>query len=286
MQTHIADQAAKLRQPATPAPRTWTLAVTSGKGGVGKTSVALNLALTWAQAGQRTCLLDGDLGLANVDVLLNLHPRASLREVVAGTKTLPEVVMDGPAGLRVIPAASGIEALANLAGPARRALLQSLQALGGLGDVTVLDTGAGISQTVLSLVLAADEALLVTTPEPTALTDAYAMLKVLTQRRRQLPVQLAVNLVDHVGQAHEIHGHLDRIARRFLQREVPLAGWIPRDGCVERAVREQRPLSLYFPYARATEAIRRLSWGLAARRAAPGAPGEFWTRLAASPEAL
>jgi len=283
MQTQYADQAMKLRRSAVP--QSWTLAVTSGKGGVGKTSVAVNLALAWAQTGQRTCLLDGDLGLANVDVLLNLHPRHSLRDVVAGTKTLPEVVLDGPAGLQVIPAASGIEALANLTGSARRVLVQSFETLGSLAELTVLDTGAGISRTVLSLVLAADEVLLVTTPEPTALTDAYAMVKVVTQRRPELPIHLVVNLVDHVGQAREIHGHLDQIARRFLQRELPLAGWIPRDGCVERAVREQRPLSIYFPYARATDAIQRLARGLAARRLAAGAPGEFWTRLAASTEA-
>jgi flagellar biosynthesis protein FlhG len=284
MPTQYVDQAMKLRRAAVP--RSWTLAVTSGKGGVGKTSVAVNLALAWAQTGQRTCLLDGDLGLANVDVLLNLHPRHSLRDVVAGTKTLPEVVLDGPAGLQVIPAASGIEALANLTESARRGLVQSFEALGSLGELTVLDTGAGISRTVLSLVLAADEALLVTTPEPTALTDAYAMVKVVTQRRPELPIHLVVNLVDHVAQAREIHGHLDQITRRFLQRELPLAGWIPRDGCVERAVREQRPLSIYFPYARATDAIQRLARGLAARRLAAGAPGEFWTRLAASTEAL
>ena len=283
MQTQYADQAMKLRRSAVP--QSWTVAVTSGKGGVGKTSVAVNLALAWAQTGQRTCLLDGDLGLANVDVLLNLHPRHSLRDVVAGNKTLPEVVLDGPAGLQVIPAASGIEALANLTESARRALVQRFEALGSLGELTVLDTGAGISRTVLSLVLAADEVLLVTTPEPTALTDAYAMIKVVTQRRPELPIHLVVNLVDHVGQAREIHGHLDQITRRFLQRELPLAGWIPRDGCVERAVREQRPLSIYFPYSRATDAIQRLARGLAARRLAAGAPGEFWTRLAASTEA-
>jgi flagellar biosynthesis protein FlhG len=283
MQIQYADQAMKLRRSA--ARQSWTVAVTSGKGGVGKTSVAVNLALAWAQTGQRTCLLDGDLGLANVDVLLNLHPRHSLRDVVAGTKTLSEVVVDGPAGLQVIPAASGIEALANLTGAARRALVQSFEALGSLGELTVLDTGAGISRTVLSLVLAVDEVLLVTTPEPTALTDAYAMVKVVTQRRPELPIHLVVNLVDHVGQAREIHGHLDQITRRFLQRELPLAGWIPRDACVERAVREQRPLTIYFPYARATDAIQRLARGLAARRLSAGAPGEFWTRLAASTEA-
>ncbi len=278
------DQAARLRHPLHER-RSWTLAVTSGKGGVGKTSVAVNLALAWAQAGRRTCLLDGDLGLANVDVLLNLHPRFSLRDVVAGAKTLEDVALQGPAGLRVIPAASGVEALASLTAPARRALLSRLQGLGTLADVAVLDTGAGISRTVLSLVLAADAALILTTPEPTALTDAYAMVKILTQRRADLPLHIVVNLAEHAAHAREVHTHMERIVRRFLSREVPLAGWIPRDACVERAVREQRPLSVYYPYARATEAIHRIAHSLGGDRLGCAATGDFWTRLTGSPEA-
>jgi flagellar biosynthesis protein FlhG len=250
---------------------------------VGKTSVAVNLALAWAQAGRRTCLLDGDLGLANVDVLLNLQPRHSLRDVITGTKGLDEVVVQGPAGLQVIPAASGVEAMANLAGPARQALVGRLQGLASLADVAVLDTGAGISRTVLSLVLAADDALILTTPEPTSLTDAYAMVKVLTQRRPGLPLHIVVNLAEHAAHGQEVYGHLERIIRRFLGREVRLAGWIPRDGCVERAVREQRPFSLYFPYAKATEAIRGIARSLGYRMA-PDAPGEFWMRLARTTE--
>jgi flagellar biosynthesis protein FlhG len=275
-----ADQAAGLRRTAER--RQWSVAVTSGKGGVGKTSLAVNLALSLAQAGRRTCLVDGDLGLANVDVLLNLHPRHSLREVLVEGRPMAEIVMEGPAGLLVIPAASGVEALGQLSPARRRALHQQLTALGPLADMLVLDTGAGLSPTVLTLALAADEVLVVTTPDPTALTDAYAMIKILTQRRPALPLRLVVNQVEHAEQARDVHGHLDRIARRFLQREVPMAGWVPRDACVERAVREQRPLVLYFPYARASEAVRRLAEGLG-RPSGPG--GEFWGRLLATEEA-
>lgn len=276
------DQAAGLR-PVAPH-RSWSLAVTSGKGGVGKTSLAVNLALALAQMGERTCLVDGDLGLANVDVLLNLHPRHTLRDVVTEGLTLDEAVVQGPAGLEVIPAASGVEALANLDGARRSSLVARLQRHSGRTDLTILDTGAGLSRTVVALTLAADEILLVTTPEPTAITDAYAMLKVLTQRRADAPVRLVVNLVEHAAQAREIHGHLERIAQRFLKRAVPLAGWIPRDACVERAVREQRPLILYFPHARAAEAVRGIAERLA-RGAAPGHRGEFWQRLVESSDA-
>jgi flagellar biosynthesis protein FlhG len=278
-QTPTQDQAAGLRS-ALGTRRGWSLAVTSGKGGVGKTSVAVNLALAYALAGTRTCLLDGDLGLANVDVLLNIHPAYSLRDVVAGTKELEEVAVPGPAGLQVLPAASGVEALANLTGPAQRTLLERFRGLAELAEVTVLDTGAGISRTVLSLTSAADEVLLLTTPEPTALTDAYAMVKLITQRRPEVPLHLVVNLVDSTDQAQAVHTTLDRITRRFLHRVVPLAGWIPRDACVERAVREQRPLALYFPYARATEAIQRLARGFARGRSYQRGDA-FWERLMA-----
>lgn len=282
LETVPRDQAARLRQ-AAPAQRSWSLAITSGKGGVGKTSLAVNLALALAQAGERTRLVDGDLGLANVDVLLNLHPRHSLRDVVAGGMPLEEVILEGPAGLEIIPAASGVEALANLSRVARQFLVNRLQNLSLGTGVTILDTGAGVSKTVLALTLAADEVLVVTTPEPTAITDAYAMVKILTHRRPGLPLQLVVNLVEHAGQAREVHEHLDRIIRRFLHREIPLGGWIPRDACVERAVREQRPLALYFPYARATEAIRGMAARLA-RKASSGDGREFWQRLIESPE--
>ena len=282
LETIPRDQAARLRQsPA--AKRSWSLAITSGKGGVGKTSLAVNLALALAQAGERTRLVDGDLGLANVDVLLNLHPRHSLRDVIADGMPLEEVILTGPAGLEVIPAASGVEALANLSGVARQFLVNRLQRLSLGTGVTILDTGAGVSKTVLALTLAADEVLVVTTPEPTAITDAYAMVKILTLRQPSLPVQLVVNLAEHAGQAREVHGHLERIIRRFLHREISLAGWIPRDACVERAVREQRPLALFFPYARATEAIRGMAARLA-RKAPTGDGREFWQRLVESSE--
>jgi flagellar biosynthesis protein FlhG len=282
LETISRDQATRLRQ-AAPARRSWSLAITSGKGGVGKTSLAVNLALALAQTGQRTRLVDGDLGLANVDVLLNLHPRHSLRDVIAGGMPLEEVILAGPAGLEVIPAASGVEALANLSRVARQFLVNRLQNLSLGTGVTILDTGAGVSKTVLALTLAADEVLVVTTPEPTAITDAYAMVKILSHRRPSLPVQLVVNLAEHAGQAREVHEHLKRIIQRFLHREIPLGGWIPRDACVERAVREQRPLALYFPYARATEAIR----GMATRvtqKSSPGDGREFWQRLIESSE--
>jgi flagellar biosynthesis protein FlhG len=245
---------------------------------VGKTSLAVNLALALAQSGQRTCLVDGDLGLANVDVLLNLHPHHSLRHVVTDGMPLDDVIVQGPAGLEVLPAASGVEALANLSAVRRQFLVDRLHQRSRQTDVTILDTGAGLSKTVLAFSLAADEVLVVTTPEPTALTDAYAMVKVLMQRRPELPLRFVVNLAEHAAQAREVHGHLDRIIQRFLQREIPLVGWIPRDQCVARAVQEQRPLMLYFPHTRAAEAIKLIAGRIGRDREVKERQG-FWQRL-------
>ena len=270
------DQAAGLRVAASR--RSWSVAVTSGKGGVGKTSFAVNLALALAQSGQRTCLVDGDLGLANVDVLLNLRPQHSLRHVVTDGMLLDDVIVQGPAGLEVLPAASGVEALANLSAVRRRFLVDRLQQRSRQADITILDTGAGLSKTVLTFSLAADEVFVVTTPEPTALTDAYAMVKVLMQRRPELPLCFVVNLAEHAAHAREVHGLLDRVIQRFLRREIPLAGWIPRDECVARAVREQRPLMLYFPHTRAAGAIKRIAARVRQGPTSEGRQG-FWHRL-------
>jgi flagellar biosynthesis protein FlhG len=159
-----------------------SIAITSGKGGVGKTCITVNLARALARGGRRVLLIDADLGLANVDTLLGLHPRATLRQVVAGERALEDVLIDGPGGIKIVPAASGFEDMARLGGREICFLLAQFDALARDFDVALIDTGAGISPAVLCFALAADEKLIVTTPEPTALTDAYALLKVLATR--------------------------------------------------------------------------------------------------------
>ncbi len=258
-----------------------TIAITSGKGGVGKTSLAVNLGLVLAGQGHRVAIMDGDLGLANVDILLGINPAYDLRHVVAGEKELAEVVVTGPSGLRVIPASSGVASMADLGEADRGRLVERLRRAGDLADLLLIDTGAGISRTVLSLVLAADEVLVVTVPEPTAITDAYALIKVIGQERPDLAVRLVLNMVEGACEAQEVYANLQRIIRRFLKCEVGFAGFVPRDPCVPRAVREQKPLSVYFPYARATQCVAALAADLAVAPArAKGTPApDFWGRL-------
>jgi flagellar biosynthesis protein FlhG len=235
------------------------VAVASGKGGVGKTNVAVNLGLALARRGLRVALLDADLGTANVDVVLGLQPRYHLQHIVTGQKSLSEIVMAGPYGLQIIPGASGLPDLANLPQARREALFQSLLTLDGAIDLLLIDTGAGVGEVVVQFVLAAGELLIVTNPEPTALTDAYALMKVVAGYQLPVAFKLVVNSVHRRGEGDVTGRRLIEVADRFLGQHVEFLGSIPFDPCVSEAVREQFPLLLSRPYSPAAKAIHRLA---------------------------
>ncbi|PWB82191.1 MAG: hypothetical protein C3F08_00310 [Candidatus Methylomirabilota bacterium] len=275
------DQASKLRDSATATDcRLRTIAITSGKGGVGKTSLAVNLGLMLAGEGRRVALLDGDMGLANVDVMLGLTPEFTLRHVVEGQKELHEIMLPGPNGLYVIPASRGIEEMAHLAPADQAALLERLGQLEGMVDILLLDTAAGISPNVLSLILAADEAIVVTSPEPTAITDAYAVIKVLSRHRADPRAGILVNMADGSAQAEELFEELRRVIRHFLKVDVRFVGHVLRDECVGRAVCEQKPFSICFPYARASRSLADLARTLVVPGPREPQPEPFWDRMA------
>lgn len=274
------DQASKLRHAAAATTNGFrTIAITSGKGGVGKTSLAVNLGLLMAGNGHRVALLDGDMGLANVDVLLGMTPKFTLRHVVEGQKELAEIMLRGPNGLYVIPASRGVEAMAHLPVAERVQLLGRLEQLEGLIDILLIDTAAGISPNVLSLILAADEAIVVTVPEPTAITDAYAIIKVLSRHRADLRAGILMNMVEGISQAEELFDQLRQIIRHFLKVEVRFTGHVLRDECVGRAVCEQKPFSVCFPYARASRSLHELAKSLAAPSQHALHPEPFWGRM-------
>jgi len=242
-----------------PAPDFLAIAVTSGKGGVGKTNLVTNLAVLMAKMGRRVMLLDGDLSLANVDLLLGLAPRYNLYDVVAGHKQLEEIVLNGPSGIRIIPASSGIEEMANLDDYRREVLVRSLEIAASDRDVLLIDTGSGIHRQNLRLAQLADEILVITTPEPTAFSDAYATIKVLTQRRLAKPPRVVINMARTETEAHRVANRISRVSRQFLGFEPELYGAIPNDELVPKAVKAQKPFVDLYDNAPATAAVRDLA---------------------------
>jgi len=261
--------------------RACVAAIVSGKGGVGKTNIAANLAIALAAAGRRVLLVDADMGLANVDLVLGRRPRGDLGHVLAGRAALGEIVQEGPAGIRWIPGASHMPAAARIGERRRDALLARLTDLETRHDFVLLDAPAGIGQGVLHLVRQADEVLLVTTPEPTAMMDAYALLKAAAAGGTDAigRVRLIVNMVTHRRQAAEVHRRIAQTAARFLRLEVGLLGCVFCDGHVGRAVHRQEPVVLAFPHSQAAWCMERLAAGLADGRHPHAARFAFFPRV-------
>jgi len=235
------------------------IAITSGKGGVGKTSLAVNLAIQLASSGKRVVLLDADLGLANADVLCNLNIPNNLSHVIAGKKALADVMVPAPGGFKLIGGASGLARLADLSESDRQRLVTSLEDLEQHSDIILIDTGAGIGPNVLSFTAAADQVLVVTTPEPTAITDAYAVVKVVSAGTPRGPVSLLVNQVKNADEARLVHQRIAKVAKQFLQVPVLDIGWIAADPAVAAAVRQRTPFILASPRCPASLGIAQLA---------------------------
>lgn len=235
-----------------------TLAITSGKGGVGKTNVVANLALALARHGQRIIILDADISLANLHLLFNLEPKFNLHHVLTGSKQLSEVVVSGPGGIRIIPAASGLEVLAALDDAGLDRVLTQFAQLQDV-DLLLIDTAAGLDEAVMAFVLAADEVLVVTTPEAPAYMDAYHIIKAIHTRDACKPIGLVTNMCHTTQEGCETGEMLRMLANQFLGHPVKVWGQIPRDPEVPKAVRQRLPLLLTAPGAPAAQSIQRLA---------------------------
>ena len=249
--------------------RARVLAVTSGKGGVGKTFVSANLAAALASRGERVLVLDADLGLANLDVVLNLYPKTTLHDVFTGKATLDDAIVPAPGGFSVLLAGSGMVEYSRLTPELRTRLVDVVRSLSPRFDRILLDTGAGISDVVLFAVSLADDVLLVVTPEPTSMTDAYATAKVLsTQQRREL-IRLVVNQTSRLGEARAIRGQLQRVVDHYVNAaaaqplQLDLVGDIPTDPAVRDAVQKRQLLLEVYPGSTAAKAIAALAAKLA-----------------------
>ncbi|TAL39459.1 MAG: MinD/ParA family protein [Spirochaetes bacterium] len=252
------DQAANLRRlvvETRAVKRTKTIAITSGKGGVGKTSLAVALAIALAKDGSSVTLLDADLGLANVNVILGIIPKFNLYHVIKGKKKLKDIVIEVPEGIKIIAGASGFHQLANLDVKQRAEFIEAVADLGE-DDYMIIDTGAGISQNVLSFVSAADEAVVVTTPEPTAITDAYGIIKSIAAQTPDKPVRLIVNRVMTVSEGKRVAQRVINIAGQFLNIKVENLGFVFDDMYVPKSIRNQKPFIVSYPKSKASICVQ------------------------------
>ncbi|MFC5568963.1 MinD/ParA family protein [Lysobacter yangpyeongensis] len=240
--------------PHHPAPR--VIAVASGKGGVGKTSVSINLAAALVNAGQRTLLLDTDLGLANVDVMLGLSPRFTLADVFAGRCELRDTVLEGPNGLMIVPAASGKRHMTELTPQQHVGLVHAFSELDLPIDTMVVDNAAGLADGVLTFCQAAQEVVVVVCDEPASVTDAYALIKVLSRERGVARVQVLANQVQHPVEGKQLFDKLERVTSRFLDVTLNYLGAIPRDEWLRRAVQRQESVVDAFPSSPSALAFR------------------------------
>jgi flagellar biosynthesis protein FlhG len=235
------------------------IAITSGKGGVGKTNVAANLAICLAASRKRVLLVDADLSLGNLDILLNINSKYNISHALSGRKGIDEIISTGPEGLKIICGACGLEEMANLNEFQRQHLLKELSRLQNNADVIVIDTAAGISRSVVGFCLAADQVLVIATPQPTAMADAYAMIKVLTRNNFAGRITLLVNMADTIAEGKKTYQQIANVARRFLNATVYDAGALLRDERVISAVQMRKPVVLAYPAANITSSLASLA---------------------------
>ncbi|MBR1420826.1 MAG: MinD/ParA family protein [Selenomonadaceae bacterium] len=251
------------------------IAVTSGKGGVGKTSLTVNLAIALQDLGKRVIIVDADLGMANVDVVLGIMSRYHLLRLLEESITLDDVIVQGPHGIQYIPGGSGIEKARTLSEQDRFILQSKLSECNRRADIILVDTSAGIGRNVMEFILASDEVLLVTTPEPTSLTDAYAVMKAYSLYSETKNIRLVVNRVDNEEESREVANKLNQTSKKFLQMSIDCIGYIFEDKKVTMSIRKQAPFIIDEPKSMASQCVRSL-----AKSILSGKPSELklgWT---------
>ncbi|MCL2478636.1 MAG: MinD/ParA family protein [Treponema sp.] len=239
--------------------KTRIITVTSGKGGVGKTNVAVNMALAYARMGKKVLVMDADLGLANVNVMLRMTPRYNLYHVIRKQKTMQEIIAETEYGISIVAGASGFSKIANLTEEERQYFIKELETLSN-ADIIIIDTSAGVSSNVLDFIAAADDAVIITTPEPTAITDAYGIIKIIATEYDDLNLglKLVVNRVKSAVDAKKVADRMTTIAGQFLNLKVDYLGFIYDDPVVSHAVLKQKPFMSLDPKSKASQCVQHI----------------------------
>ena len=252
------DQAESLRKMTKSSP-VRVIAVTSGKGGVGKTNVSVNLGICLANKGKQVIVMDADLGLANVDVLLGLHPKYNISHVIKGERTLEEVIVNGPEDIKILPASSGIQAMAELSPAYHAGVIRAFSDIGFPLDVLIIDTAAGISNHVISYVKAAQEIIIVICDEPTSITDAYAMIKILSRDYGLHRFRIVCNMVTSIQVGRELYNKILRVTDRYLDVALDFMGIVPHDEYLRKSIQRQRAVSSAYPRSKSSIAFKKLA---------------------------
>jgi len=283
----IEDQASSLRKMSRPS-FTKVIAVTGGKGGVGKTNITLNTAISMAKLGKRVMVLDADLGLANVDVMLGLRVGKNLSHVLSGECTLDEVLVEGPYGIKIAPATSGTQSMTELTAAEHAGLIRAFSELRTPIDVLLVDTAAGISGMVLSFARASQDVVVVVCNEPTSLTDAYALMKLLNRDHGVFRFKVVANMVKNVREGQELFAKLSKVTNRFLDVALELVATVPFDDNIRSSVRKQKAIVEAFPNSPASIAVMSLantalSWPIPSQ---PGGHLEFFLEQLVNKQAV
>ncbi len=257
-------------------------AITSGKGGVGKTAVVANTAAAMAKAGKKVLILDADLGLANIDVVFGLAPRFNLNHFFSGEQDLSSIIVEGPHGIKILPAGSGVQNFTRLNSRQKLRLLDGLDEMHNDYDFVLIDTEAGISENVTYFNTAAQEILVVTTPDPTAITDAYALMKLLSTQFHEKRFNLVINQIQHENEALDVYRKLTMVSNRYLDISIDFLGSIPADRQMTEAIRKQKVIVDLYPSSRISAAFESLAATIYSEKPPAQVKGGvqfFWKRL-------
>ncbi|MFP4661025.1 MAG: MinD/ParA family protein [Halanaerobiales bacterium] len=250
------DQATKLRQKVQQKENnTRIIAIASGKGGVGKSNITVNMGLALQEMGKRVLLLDADLGMANLDILLGLTPRYNLSHVLKGKCKFEDAVLKGPDGIDILPGTSGDD-LVNISSMEVKRLIEASSHMESNYDIIIIDIGAGIHYSVTNFIMACDEAIIVLTPEPTAIMDAYSLIKFLANQKSKSKIGLLINQTSSQKEGDNVANRMQKVIKEYLKTDIEIMGYIPYDEYVRQSVKAQTPFIISYPRSKAVDALR------------------------------